>query len=923
MKWLKTILIAGLILSPSFALAQSSSLWKFTSSLLQPVVSTWNVYAPADFRFDGDLLPDGADCAAGEILKKVGANDWDCAADAGGSDPFTHPSAGVSATTSEIRSSTSSSTDLRVSGSVTLEYLATGLLKVTNGVVGLASAGSDYLTTAITSLGGQTGGTQTLSKVDDTNVTLTITSSANNHQFALGWQNVLADTRGGTGYDSIQKIYTLNGLGSYGSTTATTTAEGHLRVKGNLQVDGALFAPISLVTSGPVVINGESKALYHTATSTTVASTFPLASTTAVSIEPGIGQHGLVIRPTTGSCGSIMDIENQFGTDVFNITCAGVTSFNTLQVFNSGSTQNQLGGYLLDTTSVTTLQSGLTTRSAASFGSPYNSATPMVTFVKTASDDTGNFYRAGSIYADWVSAAAATRTGKLRLTLNDFNGEREVLSATSTGSASTLAVSLAMNGGNVGIGKATPSTALDVNGTASSTGLQVNGQGTMTGQLQVGTHLIIDRNAADANSGNLFSFQTRSSSGGNVASGQVLSRIRSLGLTAAGSQQLAAVIRAVVDGTPGSGDIPGRIEFLTALDGGTVSETSDANVRMVIKNDGKVGIGTTAPTSTVSIVGDPGSGILTVAKSMTDSATAPTSIASAFYQIIGKQEYTTNSYRLIGFGYNQNSTPPAYLGFQEINSAGNTAGDLIFGTRSVTTNTAPTERMRILANGNVGIGTTTPFAGGLSVQAISPGSNPIAIFATSSAVTSAPAASSSQTWIDFDGIAKVRDWFGNLAKYTSGAGMWQQTATSSAYSISKESEVDQVLTSYNFKFTEARTNPWVEVSGSIDNSGICPSGDDPTLKVVMTTTSTGQTNANGVHVITRSGSWDVPAAGERIGTCQAEDTNSSGTLYCEFDVGRAGLAFNYGATIFLNVVAADFDDTDCIVGLSNFKVFFH
>lgn len=62
-----------------------SELWKFTSSLLQPVVSTWNVYAPADFRFDGDLLPDGSDCANGEILKKTGADNWDCAADAGGS----------------------------------------------------------------------------------------------------------------------------------------------------------------------------------------------------------------------------------------------------------------------------------------------------------------------------------------------------------------------------------------------------------------------------------------------------------------------------------------------------------------------------------------------------------------------------------------------------------------------------------------------------------------------------------------------------------------------------------------------------------------------------------------------------------------------------------------------------------------------
>lgn len=34
-----------------------------------------------DLRFDGEIMPDGATCSAGQILKKTGANDWDCAAD--------------------------------------------------------------------------------------------------------------------------------------------------------------------------------------------------------------------------------------------------------------------------------------------------------------------------------------------------------------------------------------------------------------------------------------------------------------------------------------------------------------------------------------------------------------------------------------------------------------------------------------------------------------------------------------------------------------------------------------------------------------------------------------------------------------------------------------------------------------------------
>ncbi|MBI2003481.1 MAG: hypothetical protein HYS78_00655, partial [Parcubacteria group bacterium] len=36
------------------------------------------------FSFSGEIRPDGLDCANGQILKKTGAEDWDCAADAAG-----------------------------------------------------------------------------------------------------------------------------------------------------------------------------------------------------------------------------------------------------------------------------------------------------------------------------------------------------------------------------------------------------------------------------------------------------------------------------------------------------------------------------------------------------------------------------------------------------------------------------------------------------------------------------------------------------------------------------------------------------------------------------------------------------------------------------------------------------------------------
>lgn len=80
-KFIIGLIIGGLLLFGFQAQAQQMNLWKYVSGLFQPVVSTWSIYSPDDFRFDDEILPDGDLCANTQILKKTGADNWDCAAD--------------------------------------------------------------------------------------------------------------------------------------------------------------------------------------------------------------------------------------------------------------------------------------------------------------------------------------------------------------------------------------------------------------------------------------------------------------------------------------------------------------------------------------------------------------------------------------------------------------------------------------------------------------------------------------------------------------------------------------------------------------------------------------------------------------------------------------------------------------------------
>jgi hypothetical protein len=107
-----------------------------------------------------------------------------------------------------------------------------------------------------------------------------------------------------------------------------------------------------------------------------------------------------------------------------------------------------------------------------------------------------------------------------------------------------------------------------------------------------------------------------------------------------------------------------------------------------------VGIATTSPVS-----------LLTVATGNVTNAGQWNSSAIALYN-----PTNVGAYSQISFGYTTSTTnASAYIGYISTNQASNGFGDLVFGTRNVSTDTQPTERMRITSTG------TASFSGNVSI----------------------------------------------------------------------------------------------------------------------------------------------------------------------------------------------------------------
>lgn len=304
---------------------------------------------------------------------------------------------------------------------------------------------------------------------------------------------------------------------------------------------------------------------------------------------------------------------------------------------------------------------------------------------------------------------------------------------------------------------------------------------------------------------------------------------------------------------------------------------------------GNVGIGTTVPSTPLHVyTATTGVTPLTV-QGVIDNTTPP---GTALINLVNAD--TSGATTLTGIGFYHFNSGSSSVRFAQIDmkpsnvSAGSEAGDLVFSTRSDTSTI--TEKMRILGNGNVGIGTSNPSAallqlgtagtttGSLNIQAATSGSITLKAAATTTDYTlTFPDTGGSDTYVLTTNGAGTTSWTdpgtlavkwnniaspdGNqtltMAAYTT-TWNWDSLTSGTGFTASSTSLSSGTLASYSVNSTAAASN--TQKALSVSTAGANGTSTQTTYGLYATNTHTGTSSTNVAGYFSASGGSNNYAA---------------------------------------------------------------